>query len=159
MRLFSVFVLVVMCTGVAAAQGSPVQLGLFPPLQIVPEHQSVSAFRLSLIYGKNVNMSGLDMSLVGTTTGNFSGVQFGLVGLVDGNSTGWQWNAVSITNGSFKGLQGPWGIYNSADYVNGVQIALVNSAGSMKGIQLGLLNFIKKGGFMPFFPIVNWGGL
>jgi hypothetical protein len=84
-------------------------------------------------------------------------VQWGFVGLVDQSFEGWQYNAVSITNGSFKGLQ--MGIYSSADHVNGVQFSLINSAGSMKGIQLGLLNFIKQGGFMPFFPIVNWGGL
>jgi hypothetical protein len=50
-------------------------------------------------------------------------------------------------------------IYSSSARVNGVQFGLINSAGSMKGIQIGLLNFIKEGGFMPIFPIVNWGGL
>ncbi len=163
MKATSVLVLLaclfMMSTGLAAAQGSPVNLSLFTPVQIVPENESVAAFRLSLIYGKNANMTGFDWGLVTKTTGNFSGVQLGFVGLVEGNSSGWQWNAVSITNGSFKGLQGPFAIYNSANFVNGVQIGFVNSAGSMKGIQLGLLNFIKRGGFMSFFPIVNWGGL
>ncbi len=153
--LVSCMVLVV--ANQVSAQGKPIQLALFNPVQIIPEHESISGFRLSLLYGRNANMTGLDWGLVTKTTGNLSGVQWGFVGLVDGDSEGWQDNAVSITNGSFKGLQ--MGIYNYADFVNGVQFGLINSSGSMKGIQLGLLNFIKHGGFMPIFPIVNWGGL
>jgi hypothetical protein len=144
-------------SGSAVAQGSAVQLALFNPIQIVPETESISGFRLSLIYGRNANMSGFDWGLVTRTTGNSSGVQWGFVGLVDQNFEGWQSNAVSMTNGSFKGLQ--MGLYNSANHVTGVQFGLVNNTGSMKGIQLGLLNLIKTGGFMPVFPIVNWGGL
>jgi hypothetical protein len=149
--------MVVMATGSAFADGKPIQLALFNPVQIVPENESISGFRLSLLYGRNANMSGFDWGLVTKTTGNFTGVQWGLVGTVDQNFVGWQGNFVSITNGSFEGLQ--MGVYSSANHVSGVQFSLINSAGSMKGIQLGLLNFIKQGGFMPFFPIVNWGGL
>ncbi len=162
MKLFSRFVLIacvfVISKTSAVAQDNPIQLSLFPPVQIVPENESVSAFRLSLIYGRNANMSGFDWGLVTKTTGNLTGVQWGGVGLVDKNFTGWQANFVSITDGSFKGLQMA-GVYSYASHVNGVQFSLINSAGSMKGIQLGLLNFIKEGGFMPIFPIVNWGGL
>jgi hypothetical protein len=160
MRLLSpilVACLVVGATCSGLSQGKPIQLALVDPIQIVPETESISGFRLSLIYGRNVNMSGFDWGLVTKTSGNFSGVQWGFVGVVDQNSEGWQDNLVSITNGSFKGLQ--MGLYTSSNSVNGVQFGLINSAGSMKGIQLGLLNFIKQGGFMPIFPIVNWGGL
>lgn len=141
----------------APAQGKPIQLSLFSPVQIVPENESISGVRLSLLYGRNANMSGFDWGLVTSTTGNFTGVQWGFVSMVEGDFEGWQHNLVSITNGSFKGLQ--VGAYNSAKFVNGLQFGLFNSAGSMKGIQLGFLNFIKEGGFMPFFPLVNWGGL
>ncbi len=162
MRLLTTFILVASVTvvtrGSAVAQGDPVQLSLFNPVQIVPENQSVSGLRLSLIYGVNANMTGFDWGLVTKTTGTFSGVQWAGVGLVNRDFTGWQANFVSITDGSFKGLQMS-GIYSYANHVNGVQFSLINSAGSMKGIQIGLLNFIKQGGFMPIFPIVNWGGL
>lgn len=149
--------LVAISASPANAQGKPIQLALVNPVQIVPETESISGLRLSLIYGRNANVSGFDWGLVTSTTGNFTGVQWGLVGMVDGDFEGWQHNLVSITNGSFKGLQ--MGAYNSANYVNGLQLGLFNSVGSMKGVQIGLLNFIKKGGFMPFFPIVNWSGL
>jgi hypothetical protein len=146
-------VLMCVCALPVFAQ-SPVQLSLFSPIQIVPENQSIAGVRLSLLYGSNANMKGLDWGFVTKTSGNFTGVQWGFVGLVDGNGLGWQSNLVSITNGAFEGLQ--WGFYNSANRMNGLQLGFINSAGSMKGIQLGLLNFIKSGGFMPFFPFVNW---
>jgi hypothetical protein len=143
----------------ASAQDSPVQLSLFPPVQIVPENQSVSGIRLSLIYGSNVNVTGFDWGLVAKNTGNGKGIQWAGVALVDKDFEGWQWGLVSITNGAFTGLQGPYTLYNSAGYLNGVQIGLINSTETIKGVQIGLLNIIKKGGFMPIFPIVNWGGL
>ena len=160
MRLLAALPVVCLIAGMSNAtfsQTKPVQLALVNPIQIVPESESISGFRLSLVYGRNLNMNGFDWGLVTKTTGDFSGVQWGFVGLVDGNGEGWQDNVVSITNGSFNGLQ--MGLYTSSNFVNGVQFGLINSAGSMKGIQLGLLNIIKQGGFMPVFPIVNWGGL
>ena len=141
----------------AAAEESPIQLALFSPVQIVPEKESVTGFRLSLLYGRNANMTGFDWGLVTKTTGSFTGIQWGFVSTVDKDFTGWQGNLVSLTNGSFTGLQ--MGFYNSAHHVSGLQFGLINNAGSMKGIQLGLINLIKTGGFMPIFPIVNWGGL
>jgi hypothetical protein len=157
MKASLAIVFLVLAAGSVVAQTKPVQLALFNPVQIVPEDESISGFRLSLIYGRNANVGGFDWGFVTKTTGNFSGVQWGFVGLVDGNAEGWQDNFVSITKGSFQGLQ--MGFYSSANSFKGLQFSVINMAGSMKGIQLGLLNFIKEGGFMPFFPIINWGGL
>jgi hypothetical protein len=143
----------------AAAQDNPINLALVAPVQIVPENESVTAFRLSLIYGANANMKGFDWSLASKTTGNFVGVQWAAVGLVDNDFEGWQSAFVGITGGSVTGFQGPFSVYNSAGYLHGIQIGLVNNTKTIKGIQVGLINLIKEGGFMPIFPIVNWGGL
>lgn len=150
-------VLLALVPAAASAQDSPVQLALFDPVQIVPAGESISGLRLSLLYGRNLNMKGFDWGLVTRTTGNLTGVQWGLVGMVDGDAKGWQYNLVSLTNGSFTGLQ--MGGYSSAGYINGLQFSLINNTGTIKGIQLGLINIIREGGFMPVFPIVNWGGL
>ena len=163
MRLLPSRILLLICTAFlttaqAAAQGNPVQLALFPPVQLVPENESVAGLRLSLIYGRNANMTGFDWGLVTKTDGQFTGAQWGFVGIVDRNFVGWQANMVSFTNRNVTGVQSA-AFYNYADHVNGLQISLVNSAGSMKGIQIGIINIIKSGGFMPIFPIVNWGGL
>jgi hypothetical protein len=139
----------------AESGGSPISLGLFTPVQIVPEAKGVSGFRFSLIYGNNAFVQGLDLGLVNMTSGGLEGVQWGLVGIVHGNAVGWQGNwAANITDGSFTGLQ--WGIYNQANHVKGLQLGLVNNAVTMEGVQIGLINIIQKGGMLPVFPIFNF---
>jgi len=66
-----------------SGQGKPINLALFNPVQIVPETEDVNGLRLSLLYGKNRNMTGLDVSLVGVNSGLFQGVQLGLVSWVE----------------------------------------------------------------------------
>jgi hypothetical protein len=135
------------------AKDKPIQLGLFTPVQIFSEKESISGLRFSLIYGSNVNMTGLDVGLVTKTSDTFKGYEYGLVGIVDGNGTGLQVNLVSLTQGAFSGVQS--GFYNSANRAEGFQFGIINSAGTMNGLQIGLLNFIHEGGWMRFFPIIN----
>ena len=89
----------------AAADGRPIQLSLFNPVQIFPADDSVAGVRLNLIYGVNENVSGLDLGLVNHTRGNGSGIQWGPVSLTDGGFTGWQNGTVAITKGRFSGVQ------------------------------------------------------
>ncbi len=139
----------------AIAQDKPIQLSLFAPVQIVSENDAVAGIRLSLLYGKNTHVSGLDWGLVShSTSGESKGVQFGLVGLNDADFTGWQNTAVNITKQNFEGFQ--WGVVNYAGHASGFQLGLVNYAITMKGLQIGLVNIIKQGGQFPVFPIVNW---
>ena len=137
------------------AQEKPIQLALFNPVQIAPEESSITGLRLSLLYGKNANMSGIDLGLANITTGDQLGVQWGVVGYNEGNFNGWQDNLVSITKGNFVGLQSGAVTYN-ASKMNGLQIAVVNYAATLHGLQLGLINIIGKGGFLPVFPIFNF---
>jgi hypothetical protein len=137
------------------AQESPIQVALFNPVQIAPETNSVTGLRLSLLYGKNVNVNGIDIGLVNVTTGNQLGLQWGAVGYNEGNFNGWQDNFVSITKGNLTGLQTGAVTYN-AGKVSGLQIAIVNYAATMNGLQLGLVNIIGKGGFLPVFPFFNF---
>jgi hypothetical protein len=137
------------------AQKSPIQLSLFSPVQIVPEGKAISVVRLSLLYGKNTSVTGLDWGLVNhCTSGTSKGFQTGLVGMVDAHYTGFQANWVNITKQNFEGFQ--WGVINYAGHGNGFQLGLVNYAVSMKGLQIGLVNIIKQGGQFPVFPIINW---
>jgi hypothetical protein len=156
-NIFS-FIIVILFAAFSAkdiyAQDKPIQLALFNPIQIFDENTSITGLRISLLYGKNAQLTGLDWGMV-NQTGSVKGVQFGLVGLTENNFTGWQDNFVNITNDHFEGLQ--WGFVNYAGTVNGVQIGFVNYAANMKkGLQIGLVNIIKQGGQFPVFPIVNW---
>jgi hypothetical protein len=150
----TIFLLVFLVQPVMAQQ-KPIQLSLFSPIQLVSEENAISGVRLSLLYGRNTYVTGLDLGLVShSTSGKSKGVQVAVVGLVDADFVGFQYTAVNITEGNFEGFQ--WGIVNYAGYANGFQLGLVNYAERMKGLQLGLVNIIKQGGQFPVFPIVNW---
>jgi len=157
--------------GSASAQEvHPFQISLVAPIQAFPEEDGVNGVRLSLLYGKNSTLTGLDIGLVSHTTREFLGFQIGIVGLAEGTFTGVQDNfLVNRVEGSFEGLQ--WGLVNSADagrggqvgMVNhslnyrGLQFGIVNYAETIDGLQLGLLNIIKRGGKFPAMILVNWG--
>lgn len=137
------------------SQEKPIQLALFNPVQIFPENESITGLRISILYGKNRNVSGFDWGFVNSTTGKQVGVQYGFVNLVDGGFLGLEAGFVNVTDSQFEGLQ--WGFVNyHKGKVSGLQLGFVNYARSMKGIQIGLINIINKGGMFPFFPIVNW---
>ncbi|MEE9119515.1 MAG: hypothetical protein V3U02_13100 [Calditrichia bacterium] len=135
------------------AQGA-VQLSLINSIQIVPENESVTAFRLA-IYGKNTHTQYVDIGIVTQNTSGMSqGIQWSFVGLQD-DFTGWQAATVfNYSTGRVKGLM--TGAVNYSGHMSGLQIGIVNYTETAYGIQLGLLNIIKKGGMLPFFPIFNF---
>ena len=154
----------------AAGTEHPVQVALFFPVQVFPETAAIRGVRISLIYGKNTDVTGLDIGLVSHTTRSFLGVQFGFVGVAEGDFTGAQLNGVvNFSRGTFQGLQ--WGTVNSVEegrglqfsgvsvarQFRGLQIGIVNYAESLDGVQLGIVNIIKRGGAFPVLPLVNWG--
>ena len=135
------------------AQG-PVQLSLINSIQIVPEKEAVTAFRLA-IYGKNTHTQYVDIGIVTqNTNGQSKGIQWSFVGLQD-DFTGWQ--AATVFNyspGNVKGLM--TSAVNYTGYMSGLQFGIVNYTETIYGIQLGLVNIIKKGGMLPFFQIFNF---
>jgi hypothetical protein len=153
--LWTFCILIVILPSACTAQSKPINIALFNPIQVFPEDNSIEGIRINLIYGKNVQMEGLDWGLVNHVgTGGFTGVQWGFVNIDDANVTGWQSGFLNISMGNVKGFQ--WGWFNEGDYVNGFQLGLVNFANSMYGLQIGIINIIKTGGQFPVFPIVNW---
>ncbi len=149
----------------------PFEFALFSPLQIRGPDTNINFIRLSLLYGENVSVRGLDVGLLSWNTGGESeGLQYSLIGYVQGDFVGWQsaWLA-GIVDGTFTGLQGPAGYNhaatgrvfqigfgNTADDVSGVQFGLVNVAENLRGVQIGLMNIIESKTTFSFLPIVNW---
>ena len=153
------------------AQEKPFQLSFIgPTMQLVDDDADIKGLRINLLYGVNRNVTGLDLGLVNRTTGDFKGLQHGLIGAVHGRFSGWQDNwAVNVAEGQFYGLQtgvvnmvgtgegvqlGP--VFNSAEYMSGLQISLVNFAEDLNGVQLGLINIIRSKDSFPILPLVNW---
>jgi hypothetical protein len=141
------------CSSLVYADGA-VQLSLINSVQIVPENQAVTAFRLA-IYGKNTTTRYFDLGIVTENTSGMSkGIQWSFVGLQD-DFTGWQAATVfNYSTGRVKGLM--TGAVNLSGHMSGLQFGIVNVTDTAYGIQLGLLNFINKGGMLPFFPIFNF---
>lgn len=149
-----------------AAQ-APIQISIFPPLQIVDESEAVKGLRLS-IYGRNTSMTGIDLGLVTHTTSSFEGVQWSVASFNEGSTRGVQLGGVNITMGELNGAQLgvvnstagggglQWGAFNHTRNFRGLQIAFVNYAETLNGIQLGLINIIREGGVLPVMPFVNW---
>jgi len=170
-KILPVVALVTILIPTVVMADGPINLSLLNPIQIVKEDQSVTAFRFSLITGKNVDLTGLDISLVGMNTGNVTGWSTVGVGLVDGSFTGVQngWLA-SITKGNMQGVQVgaytksglgstgvQFGLFNTADDFSGLQFGVVNIAETMRsGLQIGLLNIIRNKEKLKIFPFVNW---
>ena len=170
-RLLAAACAVVLALPTLALAESPINLALFNPVQITKATESVTAFRFSLIYGRNANMQGLDLSLVGRNTGDFTGLSWTGAGMVDGDFTGGQigWLA-SITKGNMQGLQVgaytksgagssgiQWGFVNTSDSFSGLQLGFINIAETMRsGLQIGLINIINNKDKLKVFPIVNW---
>lgn len=169
MRLRTLLPLLGLMAAPSAVQAqSPIQLSLFPPLQLVNESEAVSGLRLG-IYARNSAMTGLDVGFVTHTTGDASAFQWGLAHIVEGDFLGLQGGLVNMTQGTMQGFQ--YGFYNGAGagegfqwgFVNntegrmaGLQLSFVNVANDMNGIQVGLINIIRSKDRFPVLPIVNW---
>ena len=161
MKTVSMLVAVVLLVAViaavpAAAAEKAVNLSLVTPISIAKETDSVTAFRFSLLYGKNTSVEVLDLGLVNHTTSGISkGLQWGAVNIAEADFKGLQlgW-FVNYNEGSFEGVQ--WGMVNHTNNGDGLQLGFVNYAKKMHGLQIGLINIISQDGFLPVFPIVNW---
>ncbi len=138
-----------------------VGFSIFNPVQFPDSSSEVSGFRLSLVYGKNRVVSGLDISaFVSVVEEDF----YGLEGSVLINNIGSSSGALLIAGvantcyGDFSGLQvacianyaggnvtgGQIGSFNSSQDVSGFQIGAFNVATSVVGCQIGVINVAQN---------------
>ena len=92
----------------AAAGEKAVNLALISPIALVKPEDSVSAFRFSLLYGKNASVKIVDLGLVNHTTTLSHGLQMGFVNYTE--------NA--------GGLQ--LAVLNYAHTLDGLQVGVIN---------------------------------
>lgn len=105
---------------------APLALGLLAPVQLPWGDWNVRGLRLSPIYGRCNNLTGLDIGLLNTVERDFIGLQAGFLN----------------TASRARGLQ--IGLFNCAYYLKGVQIGFVNYAEGAKGLQIGVVNVIAN---------------
>ena len=156
-RVMLVTVVLAFSVGTCAKADGPIQLALWPPdVQLLAEEESVRGLRLN-VYGRNLNVAGVDIGFVHESSGEFKGVAFGLASLVDGGMKGFQWTwiysraggesagwqaaVLSRADGGLQGLQTSALNLNEGDTA-GVQIAWIynHAATHISGAQVGLVN-------------------
>ena len=179
-RLVLCFALLV-CANLASAE-TPFQLGV--PNNNAPDDPDVNGVRLSIFYGKNRSVRGLDLGLLSLSeTSSLSGVAFVLgMGKVTGEmSGGAAFSLINIHTGRDRGLNAAFinrinsaesavdvGFVNIADGatmldVGGLnvsdsstaQLGFINVTKKITGFQFGFVN-IAENGFLPVFPIFNF---
>jgi hypothetical protein len=128
---------------VAQAGVSPLGIAIIPPVELPPQDFTVVGARLSVIYGENYNMYGVDLGAIGNITDqNFVGI---------GVAGGFNYNKGEST---ILGLQvaGLANINVNKATIIGAQVAAFNSnqaESSLVGLDLGLVNYA------PFTHIVG----
>lgn len=142
--------------GVAAAGWSPVGFAFVPDLEWPSKDYYVMPFRLNLLVGRHLDMSGFDIGGVGNfVTREFNGLQVAPLFNLIGETTG----AVQIScglnrcDGAMYGLQ--VGLVNVAEQGSGIQIGLVNYGNVYRGLQIGAANLIAASA-CKFMPVVNF---
>jgi hypothetical protein len=149
-----------------------------------PDNPDVDGVRLSIIYGKNRRMSGLDLGFFSMSESQeMSGAAFvfgfhRLTGAMDGGAA---FSLVNIHEGNDSGLNAAFlnmldsaegavdlgfvniasgntlvdiGAVNVADETK-AQLGFVNVAKKIKGLQLGFIN-VADNGFLKVFPFFNF---
>lgn len=149
---------------------TPFQLAIVPGFaQLFSKATPVYGLRVSAIYGMQSKVVGLDaglfndsdsltgvgVGLCNVTRGNAKGAHLGAGGnFVEADFAGLQTGLANQVGGELAGLQ--LGLTNDAEKGAGLQIGIINQSRSMRGLQIGLINR-NNNGFLPFFPIVNFG--
>ena len=142
----------------SGCSGAPVQLCLRDPIQLYDSKTDVDGVRLTLAWGRNTRVTGLDLGLGMLESDRMSGVRLGglcFVHFMDGAQVTLLANSCTpteVVEGSgimsisrydscANGLQAT-GLWNDACRLNGVQLTLFsNSADRLNGMQVaGLMN-------------------
>jgi hypothetical protein len=135
--------LLVLAGAGCAAQRTPLQVSIFPPLQLVPVSTEVDGLRLDLPYGENDIVRGLDVGIAGSVNQGLAGIQVhALLG------------SASTVYGAQVALN-PFFCVNKAHVMKGIQCSGVvippfwmtpfslNMADTMSGIQMATAgNFV-----------------
>ena len=161
---------------------APLQLSLFPPLQLQSSDTAIAGLRLG-IFAKNVEMSGVGIGVVNWTSEDLVALQWGVFNYTGGTAVGVQWGIANIVNKEFVGWQASaynwtvgdsigvqtgafngvgnatigiqFGLCNYSHTITGLQLGILNITENLYGIQIGLLNIATGKDSLPVLPIIN----
>lgn len=138
----------------AFAAFSPIGVSILPPLQFPPSDFSITGARLSLLYGRQRDVYGLDVGVLGNIVEqDLVGISVsGLFNINHGMTNIWFIQAAGVTNWSTQKLN-VYGVQVAAfaniveaeSAVNGLQLSLANLAPhtTIRGFQVGVYNVAR----------------
>lgn len=151
---------------------TPFQYSIFNPIQLFDEDYDIYGLRLTLAYGVNKSVYGVDSGLYCRTTGDMYGLQSavvvcsregtssGLTCATVGNLSKGDESGISLAGlfnfaeGEFTGLQAA-GIISRAKKFSGLQIGALNHCDDFYGVQFGLVNICRSQS-IPFTVLLNF---
>ena len=153
-RSGTVILAVALLCSACSTTWTPLQGAYCNPLQLFTESTDVRGLRVSVLYGKNASVYGLDVGLWNEVE-ELDGLGVGFVNKVEERVRGLQYGVGNYAR-EVVGVQ-IGGMVSQSNSVVGVQIGgFGNDAEKLVGLQIGLLNFNKSGPF-PFLPFFNFG--
>ncbi|MBQ7208067.1 MAG: hypothetical protein IJS01_09760 [Lentisphaeria bacterium] len=126
--------------------------GLQSSFVICINRELLRGLQATLVYSQTGDLMGIQGSLVSLASDVY-GLQAGLAFARAKDVMGFQAAGVCVNGGKLSGVQ--CNLYGQVNDSNGVQLGIVNVSHG-KGVQFGLINYIKDG-FLPVFPIFNFG--
>ena len=90
----------------AQSDVKPIQISIWDTVQLFDTETSIHGIRLTLLYGVNRDIHGVDWGMVhNKVNGDMIGWQSGFVNIVEGETKGLQEGFVNIVKGNFGGWQ------------------------------------------------------
>lgn len=149
----------------AHGSASPISVNLIPPFELPPDQFTIGGLRISILYGSQKSVYGLDLGGLGNVTyAGFGGIALaGVFNVTHGNTYIFGLQAAGLSNINTNntkiiGLQAA-GLFNSNSFssdifglqvaplniglrtrIIGAQVGLYNAAGIVYGFQIGILN-------------------
>ena len=137
--LISIF-LAVVCN---ADECSPLQISLWPSIQLVSQDSSICGGRLSLVWGKNTAVRGIDIGIVNGVE-PVKGIQLSGSNMVSGRDKAQSWGLEIAglnyaRDTKYTGIQIGLANIDLETVMNGIQVSLFNYVDEANGIQLALI--------------------
>ncbi len=128
------FILVVFSRGAVAVEWTPLQVSVWPPLQLFSDATPVYGLRLNLGHGRNPDVWGVDAGILNTSEDRQRGVQAGLLNQSE-DAVGVHLGVLNYTK-RVVGLQ--VGLLNAArDHAAGLQAGcILNNSDQVRGFQI-----------------------
>ena len=121
---------------------TPLEINLASPLQVPPSVRNVYGVRLDIIYGRALNVYGLDLGIVGVNNADMAGIEVEGFNWIMGNQYGLQVGAIgNVVMKHSYGLNLSGIINRYHDTSAGLSVSLLDFTTGYDGVEIGALTW------------------